>query len=328
MSQAQAGWILLGFFLVAVLGCWLALQYARGRQLVDQPGERRSHQVATPRGGGAGIVAALLLACVGAALWLPGARLELLVFALALILVAGIGWWDDHRPLPALGRLMVHGLAAALLAALVWRDGGGLFWSLAAFAVTVGLINIWNFMDGINGLAVSQAALVAAVLALWLPGGLALTGWLVAVACLAFLPFNFPLARIFLGDVGSGALGLLIAALAILVVRTAPAVEPVIVLWPMTVFLVDAGFTLLTRICRGDRWMQAHTEHLYQWYIKSGASHTQVTLAYALITLLLAVFSLCLSAVSMPWAWGLSLLLWMGGGLIWKLCRGRLTRAG
>ncbi len=328
MNDLQAGWILLVFFVCALGCCWLALHYARRFQLVDHPGERRSHRVATPRGGGAGIVASLLLATLIGALVLPAWRLELLVFGLALVLVAGIGWWDDHRPLPALTRLLVHMLAGGLLAALVWRDGAGLVWSLAAFALTVGLINIWNFMDGINGLAVSQAGLVALVMGYWLPGGLASSAWLVALACLAFLPFNFPRARIFLGDVGSGALGLLMACLTILVVRRSENVQPLVALWPMSVFLIDAGFTLLTRICRGDRWMQAHAEHLYQWYIKSGATHAAVTLSYGLITLLLMAAAMLMAGESLGRAVVASLLLWGAGVLIWKWRRSALIDAG
>jgi UDP-N-acetylmuramyl pentapeptide phosphotransferase/UDP-N-acetylglucosamine-1-phosphate transferase len=327
MSMLDAGWSLLFFFMLAGLCCWLALQYARRRQLLDQPGERRSHQVATPRGGGAGVVLALLLACAAASLMLPDWRMELLVSGLALVLVGGIGWWDDHRPLPALTRLLVHMIAAALLALLVWRDGGGLGWSLLAFCLTVGLINIWNFMDGINGLAVSQAALVAIFFGFLLPSGLSMLAWLVALACLAFLPFNFPRARIFLGDVGSGALGLLMALLAILVVRRGELREPLLVLWPMSVFLVDAGFTLLVRICRGDRWMQAHTEHLYQWCIKRGAGHTAVTLAYALASIGCGLLAMAQAGAGMSWALIMSAVLWIVLGTVWIWCRSRLIAA-
>lgn len=323
----QAGGSLLVFFMLALLCCWLALLYARKRQLLDQPGERRSHQVATPRGGGAGVVAVLLLASGVVAVMAPAWRVELLVSALALALVAGIGWWDDHRPLPAIQRLLVHMLAGALLAGLVWRDGGGLAWSLLAFALTVGLINIWNFMDGINGLAVSQAALVAVFMGVWLPADLAPAAWLVALACLAFLPFNFPRARIFLGDVGSGALGLLMAVLAILVVRRGQEVAPIVVLWPMTVFLVDAGFTLLVRICRGDSWMQAHTEHLYQWHIKRGSSHAAVTLGYGLVTSMFGVLALKSSGMDTAWTLLLSVLMWSLAGMIWGWRRSMLIAA-
>ncbi|MBD3827192.1 MAG: lipopolysaccharide biosynthesis protein, partial [Stenotrophomonas sp.] len=94
----------------ALTGC--ARRYALRRNLMDQPGERRSHGVATPRGGGIAIVATLLLACLAAALIWPSAVKALLVFAIGLGMVAGIGWWDDHHPLPALRRLLVHLVAS------------------------------------------------------------------------------------------------------------------------------------------------------------------------------------------------------------------------
>jgi UDP-N-acetylmuramyl pentapeptide phosphotransferase/UDP-N-acetylglucosamine-1-phosphate transferase len=224
--------------------------------------------------------------------------------------------------------LCVHVFAGLLLGWLAWRDGAGWFWSLLVVGLTAALVNIWNFMDGINGLAVSQAALVAAALALWLPADTALAGWLVVLACLVFLPFNFPRARIFLGDVGSGALGLLMAALALLVLRRGVEVNPVMLLWPMSVFLVDAGFTLLSRICQGQRWTQAHTEHLYQWFAKTGRSHLRITLAYAAITT--AVAALAMALPVRPGWLGMvaSIVLWLSGAALWQGLRSSLQQRG
>lgn len=317
--------LLAGFALLALACCALALAYARKRQLLDLPGERRSHAVATPRGGGAGMVLAVLLAMAVGIVTLPGWRIELTASALGLVLVAGIGWWDDHRPLPALLRLCVHIVAATLVAWLVWRDGAGPAWTLVAFALCVGLVNVWNFMDGINGLAASQAALAALALACWLPAGPATAALLLAIACLAFLPFNFPRARIFMGDVGSGALGYLLALLVLLALRRAPGVSPMLLLWPLSVFLVDAGFTLVTRIWRGEAWMQAHTEHLYQWYVKRGASHARVTLGYALATVLVCLLGLAMEGRA-EWMVALvSLLLWSAAAACWHRLRTALV---
>ena len=193
--------------LSAALLTWGAIHYAHWRQLMDLPGARRSHQVSTPRGGGIAIVVSQLLACAVAVVVFPAATASLLVFALGLLLVAGIGWWDDHRPLPALTRLCVHLLAALLLGGLVWAATGSLLKAVFCAGLTVSLINIWNFMDGINGLATTQAILVGIGAGLLLPAPLSLAGWLLAAGCFGFLPFNFPRARIFMGDVGSGALG-------------------------------------------------------------------------------------------------------------------------
>lgn len=275
---------------------WWARRYALRRNLLDQPGERRSHRTATPRGGGIAIVVVLLAGSLLAALSWPAQTLYLATFATGLAMVAGIGWWDDHRPLPAWIRLLVHVLAAAMLAGLVWHATGNVWHALLALAFTASLINIWNFMDGINGLAASQAILVGAAMALVLPGPLSLAGLLLAAASLGFLPFNFPRARIFLGDVGSGALGFAIAALVCLA-TVATEQNWLVLLLPLTAFLVDAGFTLVSRMLAGERWMEAHNQHLYQRLVKRGASHVSVTSAYSVHTALgITMFALlCMS---------------------------------
>lgn len=307
---------------VAAALTWCARHYALRRNLLDQPGERRSHGVATPRGGGIAIVVTLLLAALAGAVAWPLARLPLGVFALGLALVAGIGWWDDHRPLPAVRRLLVHVVAAAMLGGLVWQATGNPWQAALAVLFTTSLINIWNFMDGINGIATSQAILAGVAFALVLPGPLALAGVVLALACLGFLPFNFPRARIFMGDVGSGALGYAVAALVCLA-SVSTTVSWLLLLVPLTAFLVDAGFTLLTRMLSGQRWMEPHTQHLYQKAVKGGATHTSVTGMYFVFGLFsITVFNACTylqprweAAVAVSWivfATGLWLLLRKG----------------
>jgi len=305
---------------VAAVLTWCARRYALRRNLMDQPGERRSHGVATPRGGGIAIVVTLLLAVVAAAVAWPAARLPLLVFGLGLALVAGIGWWDDHRPLPAVRRLLVHIVAAALLAGLVWHATGNPLQAALTLLFTTSLINIWNFMDGINGIATTQAILAGAAFALILPGPLALAGIVLALACLGFLPFNFPRARIFMGDVGSGALGYAVAALVCLasVVTT---VSWLLLLVPLTAFLVDAGFTLLSRMLAGQRWMEPHTQHLYQRAVKSGATHTSVTGTYFVFGLFsITVFNAC-TYLQPRWEAALALAWIVGATGLWLLLR-------
>lgn len=284
---------LLGLALLSAGLTWAARGYALRQQLMDQPGERRSHSVATPRGGGIAIVISLLVTA-GAAMWVwPESTPSLLVASLGLVLVAGIGWWDDHRPLPAMRRLLVHFIAAALLAALVKVHGGS--WLLAGLVLvfTASLINIWNFMDGINGIAASQAIVVALGLAPVLPWPYSLAAVALGLACLGFLPFNFPRARIFMGDVGSGALGYAVAVvLAIAAVRTD--INWILLLVPASAFLVDAGFTLAARIISGQRWMEPHTQHVYQRAVQAGASHAQVTgMYFALGLFSITVLNVC-----------------------------------
>lgn len=309
MGRAEAAIALLVLVLLAASLTWLARRYALHRQLVDQPGERRSHHVATPRGGGIAIVLTVLLATLAAAFCFPVAAPQLMVFAVGLLLVAGIGWWDDHRPLPALWRLLVHMLAGALLAGLAWQATGNLLQAVLVFLVATALVNLWNFMDGINGIASSQAVVAALGLAAVMPAPYAFAPLALAAACLGFLPFNFPRARIFMGDVGSGALGYLLAAFVALA-SVATDINWLALLVPLMAFLVDAGFTLLSRMLSGQRWMEPHTQHVYQRAVKAGASHTRVTGVYILLgfsgsAVLVAIASLpSLQQGGVAVAWG------------------------
>jgi len=283
------GWLLLHFG-IGLAGTWLARRYALHRRLIDEPGERRSHVVATPRGGGIAIVAALLLALLALAAWHPAQRGLLLSGALGLLLVAAVGWFDDHRPLSAALRLSVHAVAAVALALAVHeRDGGPLAAGLV-FLLALILVNVWNFMDGIDGLAASQAILVAVGYALSIddPVAVLLAFALMAATC-GFLPFNFPKARIFLGDVGSGSLGFglaVILAIAVSARREPPSLVQFALLLPLSAFLIDASLTLAKRIVKGDRWWTAHVEHAYQRWAARIRGHVVVTTAYATWTVL------------------------------------------
>jgi len=312
-------------FLLAALLTWAARGYALRRNLFDQPGERRSHKVATPRGGGIAIVVSQLMAYAVIGVVRDELAGVLMAFSTGLLLVAGIGWWDDHRPLSARLRLCVHGVAGALLGLLVWQAGGDVFKAVFSALLAIGLINVWNFMDGINGLATTQAILAATAFALLLPVPHAGIALLLAAGCLGFLPFNFPKARIFMGDVGSGALGYLLAGLVALGITVTDIAWP-IWLVPLTAFLVDSGFTLLARMRRGERWMEAHTQHLYQAYVKRGRSHAAVTLDYALFSV--AGLTLCAASGELPPVWGsMVALAWaVIGFCIWYMLRNRIVR--
>ena len=271
------GWVILHTGIGAA-GTWLARRYALQHDLLDHPGARRSHDVATPRGGGIAIVLALVVAAVALALRAPGQATLLAAFAVGTLLVATVGWIDDHRPLSPWLRLSVHVLAGAVFAAAMQHGFGDVWISLFAFAATVALANVWNFMDGINGIAATQALLVALALALAAGGVWMLVALALAAACAGFLPFNFPRARIFMGDVGSGAIGFAIAALFLMVVAGQGEAAAWLLL-PLSPFLVDAGLTLLRRIVRGERWWTPHTQHAYQVWARR-SSHAVVTLAY------------------------------------------------
>jgi len=272
----------------------LARHYALRRELLDHPGQRRNHAIPTPRGGGLGPVVVLLVGGTVLAVMDSQARSGLATFLIGLGMVAGIGWIDDHRPLPAWLRLAVHlGAATAVSIALVGMPLAPLQWAMIALSTVVvaGLVNAWNFMDGINGIAASQAGLVAIILLAggafgggWLAGGWWFLGWLLVAATLGFLPFNIPRARVFLGDVGSGALGFAVASLLLRAVVAGRLPWPLALLL-VSAFLVDSGVTLLSRILAGKAWWLPHREHLYQWLVRSGYTHLQVTRWYALWTL-------------------------------------------
>jgi UDP-N-acetylmuramyl pentapeptide phosphotransferase/UDP-N-acetylglucosamine-1-phosphate transferase len=284
-----------------------ALAYARRRALLDLPGRRRSHAVPTPRGGGVGPVA--VIAAVVLMLGLGGgiALQTALAFAGGLLAVAAIGWIDDHRPLSARLRLAVHLLAALGLALATATGSQGLAlppWLLATAAVLclVGAVNVWNFMDGIDGLVASQSAWVATcvMLAFAVSGQWpwALLSACVAAAALGFLPFNFPRATIFMGDVGSGGLGFACGALLLGAVLQR-ALDPWSAVLVASALLFDAALTLAHRMRLRRHWYSAHREHLYQWLVRSGLGHARTTMLYLGWNLLVAL-PLLLWARAMP----------------------------
>lgn len=306
-----------------------SLAYAMRVALIDLPGDRRSHAIPTPRGGGAGIVLAVLVAVAWLALT-TGSQGWLAWFAMAVLGVAAVGWWDDHRPLSVRLRLAVH-----LVASLVLGVGilgvpdtpaeGGVF-ALAVLS-SMALVNFWNFMDGINGLAASQAALLGLAVAVALPGSaVGSLGLALGAACLGFLPWNLPRARVFMGDVGSGTLGLMVAAI-LWRGGVGDGLDWRLALILPSAMLVDAGLTLAMRVLQGKRWWTAHREHLYQRAVGHGLSHALVTFLYACWSATLA----CAYLIGGWWgaAWAGDVLVFIayaGGGLLWAGARLLLWR--
>jgi len=280
-----------------------ALAYGRQRGLLDQPGKRRSHSHPTPRGGGIGIVAAILLAGVPAWCLLDRSRpwMQPAAVAAAVLAVALIGWRDDHAPLPVVPRLLVH-MGAALLVGLAvlapWamRDPGFWWILLPLVPVLIGFINAHNFMDGIDGILGQQGLFVMlglGALAVWRDDvGIAALAFATGGGCLGFLAFNWPPAKIFMGDVGSGALGLAIGATAAFQVQRNPAMLWVCLILPSG-FLVDSGLTLARRMLGGQRWYAPHRQHLYQWLVRVNWGHARTDVAYMIWNL----------AVVAPLAW-------------------------
>lgn len=309
------------WFLPVVAGVALFLtgalrRYALARSLMDIPSARSSHSVPTPRGGGVAIVVSFLLA-------LPLlAGMSFIAWPLAWALlgagagIAVLGFLDDHGHIAARWRLLGH--FAAAIWALFWLGGLppvvmfgvsvdlGWFGHALAAVYLVWLLNLYNFMDGIDGIASVEAICVClggALLygLLGFAGSTQPTAWvapvLLAAAVAGFLFWNFPPARIFMGDAGSGFLGINLGVLSLQAAWVAPQL-----LWSwlilLGVFIVDATFTLLRRLLRGDKVYEAHRSHAYQYASRQYGSHLPVTLVVGGINIL----------------WLLPIALWVGLG--------------
>jgi len=260
--------------LLSLFLTWVIWQYAR-QHLLDIPNQRSSHQQPTPRGGGLAIVLGFF-AALGLAVLCNALQAEVLPLFGTSLLIAAIGFWDDHQPLAARWRMLVHIAAAAgallimpelpvlqMRAVVIEADGIG--WILA-LVFLVWMLNLFNFMDGIDGLAASEAVFVSTALAGFMTSiepSLALPALFLAAACLGFLFWNWPPARIFMGDVGSGFLGFVLGLLILWYgYRQQQFLAVGLIL--SAVFISDASITLLTRLFTGQKWYQAHCSHAYQ----------------------------------------------------------------
>ena len=301
--------MLVGLFIVALLlsslltGC--LRRYALAASLIDIPNARSSHQLPTPRGGGLSIVIVFLLGLLS--LFCLDLVTASVLWALlgAGSIVAITGFLDDHGHIAARWRLLVHFSAASWglyclggLPVLILAVPGfdfvalelGWLGQLLAVLYLVWLLNLYNFMDGIDGLAsieaitVSLAAallyvLQAEVSALWI------APVLLAVTVCGFLVWNFPPAKIFMGDAGSGFLGIVLGLLSI---QAAWLDSSFFWSWLilLAVFITDATWTLFGRLLRGDKVYQAHCSHAYQYAARCYGSHKKVSLAVAVINII------------------------------------------
>ena len=317
--------------LTPMLAAW-----ARRRRYLDIPNARSSHLVATPRIGGAALVLGVLvgvgvLHVVGGGL---GARALIVVGG--AVLVAVLGLVDDFRQLPALVRLPVQLLIAALVVGIAgplpwpWLHDGGAVANVVTVLWIVAVTNAYNFMDGIDGIAGGQA-LVAGIA--WTIVGLSLAssdasalGLVLAAAACGFLPYNWQPARVFMGDAGSGFLGFAFAALPLLV----PAGQglaiwaAVIVLWA---FLFDTGSTLIRRALRGENILTAHKSHLYQRLVQTGRSHAYVSLLYSGLGMLGAAGAVWLTRNQDGSVAPVLLGLATAAALLWRIVAGREAAA-
>ena len=290
------------FFILFILSFSLTgmvRYYALQHKVIDTPNDRSSHTVPTPRGGGVAFVllflaSTLYLAYSGAVAFWP---------ALGLVVAGGgtaiLGFMDDHCPISAKRRLPIHfilsGFALYCLGGMALIVPAGfnvpavnVLMNVVALIYLVWLLNLYNFMDGINGLAAVEAitvglggaflyGLLGYVDMMWLP-------LVLAVVVIGFLFWNFPVARIFMGDAGSGFLGLIIGFFSIQAAHIHTDL-----FWGWLVlsgaFIVDATLTLLGRMMNGSRIDEPHRQHAYQRAVDLFGSHVKVTMAVLVINL-------------------------------------------
>lgn len=280
-------------FLASLLLTGVIRAYAVKRSLLDHPNHRSSHTLPTPRGGGLAIVLSFISSLLFL-FWqnsLASGVYWAMIFGGGLIAV--VGWVDDCRHVSVVLRLVVHVLAVVLglywlggvasLTVAGWLIPAGLALNVAAAGCLVWLLNLFNFMDGIDGLAAMEASFVALAAALILSWQ---SGWshearlmsFFAVACLGFLVWNWPPAKIFMGDVGSGFLGYMLGILMVMTVQAGTLSLPVWLIL-LAVFWVDATITLIGRMVNGERWWTPHCSHAYQGAARRFGNHKTVTLA-------------------------------------------------
>ncbi|HDS1698996.1 MULTISPECIES: glycosyltransferase family 4 protein [Pseudomonas] len=316
--------MMLWWLLPAVLLCSLAMtgtlrRYALAKNIIDVPNARSSHSIPTPRGGGVSIVVAFLSALAVMAFQPEGQTDALVALGGAGAVIAALGFMDDHGHIAARWRLLGHFAAAIWI--LYWLGGLpalqvfgwwlDLGWAGAVLAAIylVWLLNLYNFMDGIDGIASVEAITVClgASLLYWLSGqgGMTALPLLLAAAVAGFLFWNFPPAKIFMGDAGSGFLGIILGGLSL---QAAWLSSQLFWCWLILlgVFIVDASYTLVRRLLRGDKVYEAHRSHAYQFASRRHGRHLPVTLAVTALNLFwLLPVALCVLLLGLDGVLGL-----------------------
>lgn len=305
------------FFVIA--GCISLLltsalrRYALSKSLIDVPNARSSHTVPTPRGGGVAIVLSFLLLVPLLSIFslLPWASAWGLIGA--GVGVAVLGFLDDHGHIAARWRLLGHFSAAVW--ALFWLGGIppltiiGVVFDMGWIGVVLSLfylvwmLNLYNFMDGIDGLASVEAiAVCLSVSLIYALMGFSSLAWaplLLSFTVAGFLYWNFPPAKIFMGDAGSGFLGVTLGILSLQAAWASPALLWVWVIL-MGVFVVDATFTLVRRLVRGDKVYEAHRSHAYQYASRQFGRHLPVTLTVGFVNVVwLLPVALCVALLGL-----------------------------
>lgn len=321
--------VIITAFLLGWLGTLLVEKAAGRLGLVHAPNERSSHTKPTARGGGLAIAVAIVSSLC---LLAPAGDFQLWAVTVLTAVIAAVGFTDDLRDISPFVRLILQALA---MAGLIWG-----YWPLPDIYVATGVavtgaflamllllaglwwLNLFNFMDGIDGIAGSQAVLLLlGSCGLWLLGDpsafqspLFVASLAAAFATMGFLIRNWPPARIFMGDAGSNALALFIFAVVVATISTSAISYQSWLILP-AVFASDASVTLVRRLLQGKLPWRAHRQHVYQ-ILSRIWGHRPITLFYSMLTIIWA-FPLALAAQMWPW---LSWLLVVAAYLLLIVC--------
>ena len=278
--MAPSPTVVLGVAFVSSFGAvFAARQLAERAQLLDVPNERSSHKKAVPRVGGIGLLMGVALALA----LVPGVMVEFGAALAGTLALAVVGLVDDVRGLGARIRFLLQLLVCIAFVSLqplpdtinlvTFELKLGWVTSVVYALWLMWMLNLFNFMDGIDGLAGSQLAFAAAFFIVAASGSLALAGVILLGGACGFLVWNWPQAKVFMGDVGSTSLGFLLRALALQASPEVPIVASALVLLP---FIFDATLTLLRRASEKRRVWEAHRSHIYQLPQSWGVSNTRV----------------------------------------------------
>lgn len=290
-------------FLLTYFGVERFRHWTLKRQLLDVPNERSSHTQPTPRGGGL----VIFFVCIGifASYCLIFEIEKVWAYFAGAIIIGLISWLDDLYEVSVVWRFLAHSIAASLVIfsfgfwetiyfPFIGEIVVGKFGILLTFFGIVWLINAYNFMDGIDGIAGVQA--VAAGIGwlfvgiLWNINSVAFYGLIIGLSSLAFLIHNWQPAKIFMGDVGSAFLGYTFAVMPLLAIPEVSIKEknylPIIAIVTVAAFIFDSIWTFSKRLARFEKVWKPHREHIYQQLVIGGFSHQRVTILYLLISLI------------------------------------------
>lgn len=306
--------IAVAIFIFSFVLTWCIRIYALKNNVIDIPNQRSSHSVPTPRGGGVAIVVAFLIGIIVLNAIETITFAQMLSLFIAGFVTAVVGFLDDHGHIAARWRLLMHFLAAAVglfflgqfpvIDLFGYQFSAGLAGMIFGLVYLAWMLNLYNFMDGINGLASMEAIFFAlascVVIAFSMPNAIETSQVailsLLGCSALGFVFWNFPKAKIFMGDAGSGFLGITIG-LIVLHVSLLDSKLFLAEICLLGVFIVDATTTLLRRLIAGKKVYEAHASHTYQILARKYGSHKPVTMgAFALNVVWLFPIALLISS--------------------------------